>query len=626
MSQGVLMRLRVKEERKSESRLVMRRIEIALNGKIISRANGLTSLWSFRTRELDEPSEEAKQMTADTHLAGAASHTPPEWHDLNWRAAHRNVRRLQARIVKATREGKHGKVKALQWLLTHSLSGKALAVKRVTENQGQRTPGIDGERWNTPAAKTAALRQLQRRGYKAQPLRRVYLPKSNGKLRPLGIPTMKDRAMQALYLLALDPVAETTGDPNSYGFRVGRCAADALEQSFQLLRRPSSAAWIWEGDIRACFEQISHDWLLTHIPMDKTILRQWLKVGFLEQQEWFPTEAGTPQGGIISPTLMNLTLDGLEAQMKALAPRRRRADDIKLALVRYADDLIIPCSSQEFLVETVMPVVTDFLRERGLELSTEKTKLTHIEDGFDFLGQNLRKYHSKLLTKLSAKSVKALLDKVRALIKANPQSKPEDLIRQLNPILRGWANYHRHAVSKRIFSQVDHAMYQALWHWARRRHPHKGVEWVRRKYFRQPDRFGFFANVTGKDGQPIRLQLFQAQSVAIRRHIKIRSAANPYDPSQADYFEQRLAEKWLQEEHRTKLRRLWVQQGGHCLVCDQSITRESGWHLHHLIPRAKGGDDKPSNLVLLHPNCHRLVHSRNLKVVKPGLGRGSGKA
>ena len=250
-------------------------------------------------------------MTAMQSLAGAASRPPTEWHDIQWRAAHQNVRRLQARIVKATREGRHGKVKALQWLLTHSFSGKAIAVKRVTENQGKRTPGVDGQCWSTPAAKAKALQQLHRRGYRAQALRRVYIPKSNGKRRPLGIPTMKDRAQQALYLLALDPIAETTGDPNSYGFRTGRATADAIEQSFQLLRRPNSASWIWEGDIRSCFEQISHEWLLANIPMDKTMLRQWLKAGFLENSVWAPTEAGTPQGGIISPALMNLTLDGL---------------------------------------------------------------------------------------------------------------------------------------------------------------------------------------------------------------------------------------------------------------------------------------------------------------------------
>jgi len=278
-------------------------------------------------------------MTAKHSLAGAASRPLTDWHAIQWRAAHQNVRRLQARIVKATREGRHGKVKALQWLLTHSFSGKAIAVKRVTENQGKRTPGVDGQCWSTPATKAKALQQLHRRGYRAQPLRRVYIPKSNGQRRPLGIPTMKDRAQQALYLLALDPVAETTGDLNSYGFRTGRSTADALRQSFELLRRPTSGAWIWEGDIRSCFEQISHTWLLDHIPMDKAMLRQWLKAGFLENGVWAPTEAGTPQGGIISPTLMNLTLDGLEERIKALCPARLRAKGTKLAIVRYADDV-----------------------------------------------------------------------------------------------------------------------------------------------------------------------------------------------------------------------------------------------------------------------------------------------
>ncbi len=601
----------------------MKRIEIAPHGNIISRASGQTSIWSFITREPDQPSQEAMQMTAMQSLAGAASRPPTKWHDIQWRAAHQNVRRLQARIVKATREGRHGKVKALQWLLTHSFSGKAIAVKRVTENQGKRTPGVDGQCWSTPAAKAKALQQLHRRGYRAQALRRVYIPKSNGKRRPLGIPTMKDRAQQSLYLLALDPIAETTGDPNSYGFRTGRATADAIEQSFQLLRRPNSAPWIWEGDIRSCFEQISHEWLLANIPMDKTILRQWLKAGFLENSVWAPTEAGTPQGGIISPALMNLTLDGLEERINAFCPPRLRAKGVKLALVRYADDMIITSSSKELLEEQVVPAVISFLQERGLELSPEKTKLTHIKDGFDFLGQTIRKFNGKLLIKPARKSVSKLLDKVRAVIKANPQSKPEYLIKQLNPIIRGWANYHRHAVSKRIFTDVDYAIMQALRRWARRRHSHKRKDWVKRKYFQLADQFVFFGRATGKNGQTTIVRLFEAHRVPIQRHIKIRGDANPYDPEQAEYFERRLAEKWLQEQHRPKLRTLWLQQRGACLVCAQPITRESGWHLHHLCPRAKGGADKLSNLVLLHPNCHRQVHSQNWKVVKPGLDRGS---
>jgi RNA-directed DNA polymerase len=233
----------------------------------------------------------------------ASSGKADAWNQIAWLRCERQARRLQARIVKATREGRWGKVKALQRLLTCSFSGKALAVKRVTENQGKRTPGVDSASWTTPVAKLKAIGSLQRRGYKPLPLRRVYIPKANGKQRPLGIPTMKDRAMQALYLLALEPIAETTADPNSYGFRPERSTADALQQCFNVLCRGCSPQWVLEGDIKGCFDHISHDWMLRHVPTDKAALEKWLKAGYLENRTLFPTEAGTPQGGIISPTL-----------------------------------------------------------------------------------------------------------------------------------------------------------------------------------------------------------------------------------------------------------------------------------------------------------------------------------
>src|SRR5580658_915245 len=242
----------------------------------------------------------------------ASSGKATRWEQVNWPPCERQVRRLQARIVKATREGRWGKVKALQRLLTSSFSGKALAVKRVTENQGKRTPGVDSVSWTTSAARFKAIGSLQRRGYKPLPLRRVYIPKANGKQRPLGIPTMKDRAMQVLYLLALEPIAETAADPNSYGFRPKRSTADALQQCFNVLCRKISPQWILEGDIKSCFDHISHAWMLQHVLTDKVVLQTWLKAGYIENRTLFPTEAGTPQGGIISPTLANITLDGLE--------------------------------------------------------------------------------------------------------------------------------------------------------------------------------------------------------------------------------------------------------------------------------------------------------------------------
>lgn len=280
-------------------------------------------------------------MTAVATLAGATSHGAVDWHAIDWRKVHRNVRRLQARIVKAAQAGRWGKVKALQHLLTHSFSAKALAVKRVTENQGKWTPGVDGETWNTPRKKAQGIQSLQQRGYRSQPLKRVYIPKSNGKKRPLGIPTMRDRAMQALYKLALDPIAETLGDPNSYGFRTGRSTADAIEQCFTCLSCKGAAQWILEGDIKGCFDQISHEWLLKHIPIDKHILTQWLKAGVIDKNVFNPTQVGTPQGGVISPVLANMTLDGLERMLAEQFPKgTQRQRKAKVHLVRYADDFV----------------------------------------------------------------------------------------------------------------------------------------------------------------------------------------------------------------------------------------------------------------------------------------------
>ncbi len=392
-------------------------------------------------------------MTVVTQ-AGALSRSVPNWQAIDWPSARCSVRRLQARIVKATQEKRWGKVRALQHLLTHSFSGKALAVKQVTENSGKRTPGVDRVLWNTPAKKEAAIRELKQRGYQPLPLRRTYIPKSNGKLRPLGIPVMKDRAMQALYLLGLDPVAEATADPNSYAFRKSRSTADAIEQCFNVLARKHSAQWILEGDITACFDELSHPWMLDHIPMDKSILRKWLKAGFIDKNTLHPTNAGTPQGGIISPVVANLTLDGLESLLRERFSKSGRNSAL-VNMIRYADDFIITGRTKELLESEVKPLVTEFFKARGLELSQEKTRITHIDEGFDFLGQNVRKYNGKLLSKPSRKNVKAFLDKVRGVIKANKQSTAGSLIAQLNPIIRGWAYNHRHGCSKATFSKVD---------------------------------------------------------------------------------------------------------------------------------------------------------------------------
>src|SRR3984893_18630036 len=330
---------RVEEAGESECRPVTERTGAA-RAEIPRPERAQTSGWSFLTRDLEELAKEEKQMDAIHWTACASSDRPLiTWDSINWTNCERAVRKLQERIVKAMKAARHGKVKALQWLLTHSLSGKALAVRRVTENQGKRTPGVDGVIWKTPATKTRAVLSLGRRGYQPQPLRRVYIPKSNGKLRPLSIPTMKDRAMQALHLLALDPVSETTADGHSYGFRKGRAARDALAQCFIVLGRATRAGWVLEADIKGCFDNISHDWMLTHIPMDKRMLAAWLKCGFFEAGRWFETASGTPQGGIISPVLANLVLDGIEALIERTIPSTtRKGKAAKINFIRYADD------------------------------------------------------------------------------------------------------------------------------------------------------------------------------------------------------------------------------------------------------------------------------------------------
>src|ERR1700756_598976 len=374
---------------------------------------------------------------------GAVSREAAEWYAIHWPAIHCNVRRLQVRIVQATKERRWGRVRALQRLLTHSYSGKVLAVRRVTENNGKATPGVDQEIWDTPEKKRQAVHALKRRGYRSQPLRRVHIPKSDGKtMRPLGIPTMKDRGMQALHLLALDPVAETTADRNSYGFRQQRSCADAIEQTFTVLKT-ATTEWILEGDIRSCFDKISHDWLLAHVPMDRTILQRWLKAGYMDKHVLHETTDGTPQGGVISPALANCALDGLERLLKEKFPPRSRLPSLGgkfpcVNLIRYADDFIITGRTKELLVGEVKPLVEQFLQPRGLELSPKKTVITHVEYGFDFLGQNVRKYpNGKLLIKPSKKSVKTFLDGVRKITRASLGLSAAELIDWLNPKIRG---------------------------------------------------------------------------------------------------------------------------------------------------------------------------------------------
>ncbi|MGB3613829.1 MAG: group II intron reverse transcriptase/maturase [Elainellaceae cyanobacterium] len=555
-------------------------------------------------------------MTAHTRMAGNGTGAPfgdsTNWMDLDWSKIRRSVRRLQARIVKAVQAERWGKVNALQRLLCHSFSAKALAVRRVTENKGKRTPGVDGECWSNPQQKAEAIKRLRQRGYRAQPLRRVYIPKANGKRRALGIPTMRDRAMQALYLLGLEPICETTADGNSYGFRAQRSTADAIEQARTVLMLKTSAQWVLDADIEGCFDHISHDWLMTHVPMDKRILRQWLQAGFVETGQWFATEAGTPQGGIISPVLANLALDSLEPLLRGHFRQRKHPPyyNPKVNLIRYCDDFVVTGYSKELLEHQVTPLIESFLAQRGLRLSPQKTRIVSITDGFDFLGQHLRKVDGRLRIRPAKGNIKAFLTKVRTLIKAHKAAPAAALIARLNPLIRGWALYHRHIPTSATFAKVAHHIFCALWRWAKRRHPNKSKRWVKHKYFYTlGNNHWVFAAPIPTDGQCQLYTLVQLNQFRWHKHIKVKGAANPFDPLWQMYFEHRWTQQLLVHPLRSRrVKSLWHSQQGVCPHCRAQLSLDEPWHLHHRLPRAAGGSDNLSNLVLLHPDCHRQLH------------------
>jgi len=554
-------------------------------------------------KKLTELQKGGKQMNVTTC---APSDADAAWLDIDWEKCQTCVKKLQARIVKAQKAGKQGRVKSLQWLLTHSYSAKALAVKRVTSNTGKRTSGVDREIWYSPQSKAKAIAKLKRHGYHPCPLRRVHILKSNGKQRPLGIPTMTDRAMQALYLMALDPIAEATADPDSYGFRKERSCHDAIEQCFKSLSKKSFAPWILEGDIKGCFDHISHKWILEHIPMDKTILRKWLKCGFIFKNHLYPTSEGTPQGGIISPTLANMTLDGLEKELSEKYKTRwigGKDYHFKVNLIRYADDFIITADNKERIEAEILPLVRRFLKERGLELSEEKTKITHVDDGFDFLGFNLRKYQGKLLIKPSKKSVCSFLEKVRKIISENSSCRQDYLIKLLNPVIQGWGNYYKHSVASKTFDKVDNQIYLKLWKWSSRRHPKKSRPWIACKYYHHVKTrhwcFSYQRETPDKSG--LRYDSIRYLSdLKIERYLKIKKQANPYDPDWWAYFDKRYTYKMLQHLRGQKyLLALWHGQEKKCPYCDQFIDKEQPWSIQRLEIGGK------QTKLLVHDGCRR---------------------
>ena len=460
-----------------------------------------------------------------------------QWENLNWDEVEKFVNRIQIRIAKAVVRKNYNLVKRLQYLLTHSFYAKALAVKRVTESKGKRTPGVDGIKWTTNADKMRAIHLLKTSKYKCKPLKRVYIEKYGKKeKRPLGIPTMKDRAMQALYLLALEPISEITAETVSFGFRKHRSAHDAMSHIFNILAPKKSANWILEGDIKGCFDNIQHKWLIDNIPIDKNILKKFLKAGYVTNGMLFPTYSGTPQGGVISPTLANMTLDGIQ---NAIAEKywmnskgkidKKHKNDKKINFVRYADDFIVTATNKETLLE-VQELIEKFLSVRGLTLSKEKTIITNIKDGFDFLGWNFKKRPIKLIIEPSKKSFNKIIKSLSDVVKSNKSSSQGFLISLLNQRIRGWCNYHQPVCSKYLFKKLNNILWNMLWKWSKRRHPNKGRKWVSKRYWKTVST----RNWVFTDGE---IRLINAGDIPIVRHIALKLDKLPLFDK--DYFEQR---------------------------------------------------------------------------------------
>jgi RNA-directed DNA polymerase len=462
-------------------------------------------------------------------------HATCQWELIDWWEVEQFVNKAQTRIAKAMVKGNKKLVRELQRMLTHSHYAKLWAIRQVTNTKGKRTAGVDNDRWDTPAKKYEAVSKLEQKGYRAKALKRVYIPKSNGKKRPLSIPTMTDRAMQALEALALDPVIESGSDKTSFGFRKKRSCQDAMKQLYIDLARKDGPEWIVEGDIKACFDEIAHEWLIGHTPMEKTVLTEFLKAGYVYEGQLFPTTRGTPQGGIISPILANHTLNGLEPLLAKTFRREStgtgkayKRNRPKVHLVRYADDFVITADSKE-RAEEVKAVVQGHIEGRGLQLSEEKTTITNINEGFDLLGWNFRKYHGILLIKPSKKSQEKVMGKIREAIQNNRSATQDDLIPLLNSIISGWSNYHQGTVAKRIFSRIDHQTFLLLWKWACRRHPNKNRHWIKERYWKTEGK----RNWVFKDT----LTLRRMSDTKIIRHIPLKLDMNPYIDK--EYFAKR---------------------------------------------------------------------------------------
>lgn len=536
------------------------------------------------------------------------------FNNIDWKICNKKVAIIQEKIVVAWKGGEYKKVKRLQEVLVNSFWARALAVKKVVSNDGGKTPGIDQKTWPTEKLRTEAVSKLKDvKNYKPLPLLRKLIPKDNGKMRPLSIPTIFDRAMQALHLMSLDPIAEQISDKNSFGFRKFRGCHDAIEACFILLSQRHKARFILDADIKGFFDNISHKWILENIPMNKKILKQWLESGYLEGNVFNDTESGVPQGGIISPTIGNMVLTGLEpfvqSRVKHLKAKKKTP---KVHIIRYADDFITTAESKQIIEDLILPAIKEFLAIRGLELNMNKTKIRTITEGFDFLGFSIRKYPDKrrttgeiYVTRASDKSIKKLKTKLKDIFTRYKKVSAYVLISELNPILRGWANYYKVGIAKRVFTKVNAYLFNKLIRWVKKKHPKIGIRTCRRLYFKKKgNRDWIFTGFT-PENKPV--EIFDITGVAIKRHVKVKEL-NPYLSENYEYFNKRKKRAiYANIKFNSYILRVLDKTQGLCKVCNEAIETQEEFEVHHILPKKQGGKDSIKNLLVLHKTCHHQV-------------------
>ncbi|WP_375510054.1 group II intron reverse transcriptase/maturase [uncultured Nostoc sp.] len=561
-----------------------------------------------------------------------------EWKHINWRKLERRVFKLQKRIYKASRRGDVKAFRRLQKTLMNSWAAKCLSVRRVTQdNQGKKTAGVDGIKSLSPKARLELVAKLKPNS-KVKPTRRVWIPKpGTDEKRPLGIPVMNDRALQALVKLALEPEWEARFEPNSYGFRPGRSCHDAREAIFNAIVQKSK--YVLDADIAKCFDRIDQEALLRKLNTSPTIRRQiraWLKAGVMDGKQLFPTSEGTPQGGVISPLLANIALHGMEERINKAFPKmsqtmretwyhKKGTKFRSPQVIRYADDFVI-FHKDITVVQRCREIISEWLIDMGLELKPSKTRLTHTlneyeseKPGFNFLGFNIRqwkvsKYDSKQGFKTiitpSKEKQKIHYDRVASIINDHKAAPQVALISRLNPVITGWSNYYSTSVSKVVFADLDNLMYSKLKAWAQHRHPKKSRGWVSKKYWQTigDDNWVFATRQEGKN--PMRLR--SHTETKIIRHVKVKGDASPYDGNLI-YWSSRMGEH---PETTTRMATLLKKQKGKCTHCRLYFREEDVLEIDHIAPKSLGGKDEYKNLQILHKHCHDEKTTEDGSVVK----------